>query len=99
MSKKIVAKKETEVIPKTLENLVLDAMSGKYSIVPLAAGWAKIIRRREENRHLTQNDIIKLALRQVLDGQVTWKDVDSAASEQPADPLAALTGSGEKSKK
>lgn len=80
--------------PKSIEELILNSPTGKYSTIPLAAMWAKVLRRREEHRHLTSNEILDLALKDVLEGRVDWKDVKKAMAEQPAEVSAeaALTG-------
>lgn len=85
--------KEEVAEKKTVEEMILNFPNGKYSAIPLAAMWAKVLRRREEHRHLTQNEILELALKDVLEGEIDWKDVKKAMAEQPAepvDPLAAL---------
>lgn len=77
-------KKEAEVKgPETLksvEEMILDYPVGKYSAIPLAALWAKELRRREEHRHLTANEILDLSLKDVLGGEVDWKDLKKAAA-------------------
>lgn len=57
-----------------LDYLVLDYQKSKYDAIPLAAEWSKILRRKEENRHLTPSEILDLAMRDVLSGRITWKD-------------------------
>lgn len=64
--------------PKSVEELILDYQKDKYSVVPLASVWAKELRRKEENRHLTANEILELALRDVLTGNADWKTVKKA---------------------
>ena len=71
-----VKKKPAE---KSIEELILNYGVGKYSAIPLAAIWAKELRRREENRHLTSNEILELALTDVLGGKVDWKDIKKFA--------------------
>ena len=65
---------------KTTEELILDFGKGKYSAIPMAALWAKELKKREENRHLTPAELLDLALRDVLGGSVDWKDLKKAAS-------------------
>lgn len=93
MTKKKDAKEEVVVEAKSIEELILNFPNGKYSAIPLAAMWAKVLRRREEHRHLTQNEVLELGLKDVLEGKVDWKDVKKAMIDLPAepvDPLAAL---------
>lgn len=63
---------------KSVDELILDYGVGKYSAIPLTAIWAKELRRREEHRHLTSNEILELALTDVLSGDIGWKDVKKA---------------------
>lgn len=93
MTKKKEQKEAPSAEKKTVEELILNFPNGKYSAIPLAAMWAKVLRRREEHRHLTQNEVLELALKEVLEGTVDWKHVKKAMADQPAepvDPLAAL---------
>ena len=85
------AVKEVETIKKTTEELILNFGKGKYSAIPMAALWAKELKRREENRHLTPAEILDQALRDVLGGKVDWKDLKkvSAAIESEAQAAAA----------
>jgi hypothetical protein len=89
MSKK-EAKTEEAPDVKSVDEMILNYPNGKYSAIPLAALWAKILRKREENRHLTPAELLDLALKDVLSGSIDWKDVKkamSAASEsgEPAE--------------
>jgi hypothetical protein len=68
--------------------MILDYKQDKYTAIPLAAIWANELRRREENRHLTANEILELALREVLGGTVTWKDAQKALAAAPPAPVA-----------
>ena len=71
-----MTKKESQPQPpvvKSIEELILNCQRDKYSAIPLAALWAKELHRREENRHITANEILELALREVLTGTVDWK--------------------------
>lgn len=93
MSKKTEAVK-TEGTPKSLEEMILNFPKGKYSAIPLASLWAKELRKREENRHLTSSEILDLALKDVLSGSVDWKHLKKAAAENNGDSAGE-----EKSKK
>lgn len=66
-----------------LEQLVLDKKEGKYHVVQRVAYWAKQLRGREEHRHLTQNEILELALQQVLAGEVSEKEIDKLMAASP----------------
>lgn len=84
MTKKTEAVK-TEETPKSLEEMILNFPKGKYSAIPLASLWAKELRKREENRHLTSSEILDLSLKDVLSGAVDWKHLKKAAAESSAD--------------
>ncbi len=86
MSKKESTKTEAVEGIKTLDEMILNYPNGKYSAIPLAALWAKVLRKREENRHLTPAEILDLALKDVLGGSIDWKDVKKA--------MAAASDSG-----
>ena len=76
--KKQESKNEEEI---ALDCLVLDYQKSKYEVVPLAAQWSKVLRRKEENRHLSPNELMEMAMKDVLSGRVSWKDVQKSASE------------------
>lgn len=80
MPKKDAVVKEAAVV-KTTEELILDFGKGKYSAIPLAALWAKELKKREENRHLTPAEILDAALRDVLGGKIGWKDLKKASAD------------------
>ncbi len=81
------AVKDVEIVKKTTEELILNFGKGKYSAIPMAALWAKELKKREENRHLTPAELLDLALRDVLGGKVDWKDLKKVVVE--ADPVEA----------
>ena len=63
---------EEELTPdQRLSKLVLDRKFGKYEIVDRISHWAKELRRMEEHRHLTQTEILELAMSEVLSGKVS----------------------------
>lgn len=69
---------------KSVEQLIADRQVGKYSIVSLASVWAMELRRLEENRHLSQNEILELALRDLLSGKVKPGQVEKAGEAAAA---------------
>ena len=83
------AVKEVDNVKKTTEELILNFGKGKYSAIPMAALWAKELKRREENRHLTPAEILDLALRDVLGGKVDWKDLKKVSALVEAEAVAA----------
>lgn len=79
-------KDAVDAVRKTTEEMILDFGKGKYSAIPMAALWAKELKKREENRHLTPAELLDLALREVLGGHVSWKDLKKvAAAAEPVD--------------
>ena len=89
MGKKESAKTEAEAA-KSVDEMILNYPNGKYSAIPLAALWAKVLRKREINRHLTPAEILELALKDVLGGEVGWKEVKKAmAAAGDSDEAAA----------
>lgn len=97
-----MTKKKAEAVeekaPQSLEQLVLDKKEGKYRVVELVSYWAKSLRTKEEHRHLTQNELLELALQQVLAGAVTEKELEKAKQAAPS-PDAASEEPLEKAKK
>lgn len=91
-------KTEAEIVPKSVEELILNYQSGKYSAIPLAALWAKVLRKKEENRHLTPAEILDLALKDVLGGEIGWKDVKKAFANGVAIDAAAAAEEKAKAK-
>lgn len=85
MSKKEAKTEETPDV-KTVDEMILNYPNGKYSAIPLAALWAKVLRKKEENRHLTPAELLDLALKDVLGGGIDWKDVKKAMSSESAEP-------------
>ena len=94
MTKKEAAK-DVETVKKSTEELILNFGKGKYSAIPMAALWAKELKRREENRHLTPAELLDLALRDVLVGKVDWKDLKKVASVVEAAPADGADKKGE----
>ena len=80
---------EPETPPKPLEQLVLNRTEGKYALVPLAAIWAKEIKRQQENAHLSTAQVLDVALKAVLTGEVTWDSVKKLTKTSPAADGAA----------
>lgn len=72
----------------SLEEMILNYSQSKYIAIPLASLWAKEMRHREENRHLTATEVLDLALTEVLAGKVSWKDAKKWAVNGTAAPEA-----------
>ena len=84
---------------KTIEQLILDHGDGKYALVPLASTWALVLRRRDENRHLTQPELLDLALRQLLTGEIDEDTVKASAAELAAQAVSSDSALAEAKKK
>ncbi|MBI5622836.1 MAG: hypothetical protein HY924_03565 [Elusimicrobia bacterium] len=87
------AEPEKGKAPKpVLDELVLNHKTGKYSAIPLIAMWAKELRKREDLRHLTPNEILELAMEQVLNGTVGWDDLKKALVSGAAKAATGIEG-------
>ncbi|MFA6093258.1 MAG: hypothetical protein WCU88_13320 [Elusimicrobiota bacterium] len=89
----------TDLTKQCLEQLVLDRREGKYGMIAPMSWWAKELRKQEENRHLTQTDIIELAMHEVLSGKVSLKDLEKRMQEAGPAEAAAQDGAAEKPRK
>lgn len=85
-------------VEKSLDELILNFSVGKYTAIPLTALYAKELRRREENRHLTGNEILEMALHEVLTGKIDWKDLKKVAPA-PVEAAASSNGDGKSKSK
>lgn len=85
--------------PQTLEQLVLDKRSGKYQVVEKISFWAKELRKLEEHRHLTQTEILELAMTEVLGGKVCEDDLAKKMAEAKASEGPKGSEDSESSKK
>lgn len=90
MEKSAKKHEKTKAETSSLEQLVLDRKEGKYGLIAPIAWWAKELRKQEEHRHLTQTDIIELAMNDVLSGKVSSKELLKRMQEAgPAESAAA----------
>lgn len=99
MTKKKEKAEEEAAITATLEQLILDRKVGKYASIPLISFWAKELRRREENRHLTLAEILDAAITDVFGGKVSEEDLAEKLAKAPPEVPSDLLGDGEKGKK
>ena len=77
-----------EIKKMPLEELILDKAKEKYLLVPLAAEWAKELKKSEEWRHMTQNEILDKSLEDVISGSITWEKLKKMAAANPTDGAA-----------
>lgn len=54
-----------------LESLILNYSEARYPLVSLAVNWAKVLEKKQEHHHLKRNEVLELALGEVLGGKVT----------------------------
>lgn len=83
---------------RSLDELILNYDQGKYAAIPLISEWAKILRKREENRHLTPVELLDLAMKDVLSGATDWGMVDKALANGAAEDGAAAEKNGKAEK-
>lgn len=68
--------KDENVPMLSLQELILNKRTGKYEVIEQMSFWAKHLRKMEEHRHLTQTEILELAMQEILSGRVSAEDVD-----------------------
>ncbi|MBI4055986.1 MAG: hypothetical protein HY399_00355 [Elusimicrobia bacterium] len=70
-------KKSTSTAPeeRSVYQMILEQVSGKYQLVPLVSQWATELKKSEEHRNLPWNQILEIAIRDVLTGKVTSKNI------------------------
>jgi len=68
----------------SLHELILNKRTGKYELIDQMSFWAKHLRRQEENRHLTQTEILELSMSEVLSGKVCGKEIEKLMAGESA---------------
>ena len=63
---------------KLLEELLLDLKTGRYGMVALARDWVQCLRKTDEGVGLSEAELIKKSLRDIISGEVKEKDIHSA---------------------
>lgn len=66
---------EEVVVEKSLAELVLDTRYDKYKLIPVAARWAKELRKKEEYRNTPITQIVGIALKEILTQKVAMEDI------------------------
>ena len=66
---------EIKKIEVELKELITDYDGVKYSVIPLAAIYAKTLRQSQEYHNVPMSDILKKALRAVIEEKVTWDSI------------------------
>ena len=92
-------------VAANLDQLILDRKEGKYGSVALISFRAKELRKLEENRNLTQTDLLERAICDVLGGKVSLDELEkqmlrgaAGAGEPEAKPAAEKPKKSEKEK-
>ena len=76
---------------KPLEELLLDLKEGRYGLVGLAKEWFDVLRKTEDALTMSEADLMKKSLEDVVSGKMSEKDIKNAKSK-----MVASTGSEDK---
>jgi len=93
-AEEVKAEDKAPLVEKPLEELILNKTHGKYQVVELISFRAKWLRSQEDHRHLTQTEVLELAMREVLSGAISEEDLMKQLLAAPA----ALNGKKEAEK-
>lgn len=81
---------------RPLEVYVLDHCTERYPIVRVAVDWSHILKKKQEFQHLRPNELLDMALKDVLSGKVNLKTIaeelealQKKATEEEAQASAA----------
>lgn len=75
----------------SLAELLLDHASKKYYLVNYALRWSKEVKKREDAPKTAQGIMI-LALREILIGKVTYKEIDKIGSVRESSKESGTSG-------
>ena len=75
-----------EEIKKTLEESMMGSTMGRYTIVNLAREWMFVLRRTEEGRKMSDSEIIRQAIDDVVTGRVDEKEITAAVAKYDVSP-------------
>jgi hypothetical protein len=70
-----------EEIKKTMEESLMGQTMGRYTVVNLAREWMFVLRRTEEGRKMSDSDIIRQAIDDVVTGRVDAKEIAAAVDK------------------
>ncbi len=62
---------------KPVEELFFESGMGKYDVTKLAIEWIKVKKNEEEYRNLSQKDLLDRAIKDVVTGVATYKEIES----------------------
>ena len=66
---------------KPLGQLLLDLKEGRYSLVGLIKDWFSVLRRTDEGVGISEAELIKKAIEDVLSEKISEKDVKEAKNK------------------
>lgn len=76
---------------KPIEELFFASGKGKYEVTKLAIEWIKAVKKDEDYRKLSQQELLDKAMRDVLSGVATYEKIEeinkkrAAAAEKQAE--------------
>ncbi len=62
---------------KPVEELFFESGMGKYDVTKLAIEWIKVKKNEDEYRKLSQKDLLDRAIRDVVTGVATYKEIEN----------------------
>jgi DNA-directed RNA polymerase subunit K/omega len=60
-----------------LSQLILDCKQDKYRMVSLATRWAIEVQKREENGGVQPEELVSMALKEILSGKISMEEVEA----------------------
>ena len=96
MSKKEEKAQEQTPEEAPLQQLMLNTKIEKYKLIPIAMRWVRELEKREENKGLTQAQILDLALKDILTGTISMEEISKLP---PLPPKKLMSTKNEKRKK
>ncbi|MEW6040116.1 MAG: hypothetical protein AB1633_01175 [Elusimicrobiota bacterium] len=70
---KVEQNSTVEVTP--IEKILLDSKVEKYKIVSVATRWIEEISKKEEYKYLTFNQLLEVALKDIITGKVSIEEI------------------------
>ncbi|MBQ3835277.1 MAG: hypothetical protein II816_07175 [Elusimicrobia bacterium] len=64
-------------VEKPVEELFFESGMGKYDVTKLAIEWIKVKKNEEEYRNLSQKDLLDRAIKDVVTGIATYKEIEN----------------------
>ncbi|MBN1622195.1 MAG: hypothetical protein JW871_06355 [Endomicrobiales bacterium] len=83
---------------KSLPELLLNLKEGRYSVVGLAKKWLDVLKKTDEGVGLSEAELIKKSIKDILSGKVTEKDIKEARNKMVKPAAADEDSKGSKGK-